>query len=99
MMIGSLLVIFFMLIYYRVSGVIADIAMVLNIIYQLAILAMLGATLTLPGIAGVVLTDAGLAVTLICTPPLTSDTSVSSPAARIRLPTGTGAGNRTLSSP
>ena len=42
MIIGSLVVILFMLIYYRVSGLIADIAMVLNIIYQLAILAALG---------------------------------------------------------
>ncbi|HEX6838555.1 MAG TPA: protein translocase subunit SecD, partial [Polyangia bacterium] len=61
MIVGSLVVIFFMLIYYRVSGLIADIAMVLNIVYQLAILAALGATLTLPGIAGVVLT-VGMAV-------------------------------------
>ena len=61
MMIGSLAVILFMLIYYRLSGLIADIAMVLNIVYQLAILAALGATLTLPGIAGVVLT-VGMAV-------------------------------------
>jgi preprotein translocase subunit SecD len=61
MMIGSLLVIFFMLLYYRWSGLIADVAMVLNIVYQLAILAMFSATLTLPGIAGVVLT-VGMAV-------------------------------------
>ena len=61
MMIGSIAVILFMLIYYRMSGFIADIAMVANIVYQLAILAGLGATLTLPGIAGVVLT-VGMAV-------------------------------------
>ncbi len=61
MIIGSLVVIFFMLIYYRMSGLIADIAMILNIVYQLAVLAALGATLTLPGIAGVVLT-VGMAV-------------------------------------
>jgi preprotein translocase subunit SecD len=61
MIVGSLLVIFFMLIYYRVAGIIADVAMALNIIYQLAVLAALGATLTLPGIAGVVLT-VGMAV-------------------------------------
>ncbi len=61
MIIGSIAVILFMLIYYRLSGFIADIAMVLNIVYQLAILALLGATLTLPGIAGVVLT-VGMAV-------------------------------------
>ncbi len=61
MMIGSLAVILFMLLYYRVSGFIADIAMVMNIVYQLSILAALNATLTLPGIAGVVLT-VGMAV-------------------------------------
>jgi preprotein translocase subunit SecD len=61
MAIGAIVVILFMLIYYRMSGLIADIAMVLNILYQLAVLALLGATLTLPGIAGVVLT-VGMAV-------------------------------------
>ncbi|MCA1665162.1 MAG: protein translocase subunit SecD, partial [Myxococcales bacterium] len=61
MMVGSLAVILFMLIYYRVAGFIADIAMMLNIVYQMAILAALGATLTLPGIAGLVLT-VGMAV-------------------------------------
>ena len=63
MIVGSLAVILFMLIYYRVSGLIANIAMSLNILYQLAILALLpgGGTLTLPGIAGVVLT-VGMAV-------------------------------------
>jgi preprotein translocase subunit SecD len=61
MLIGSLVVIIFMLIYYRVSGIIADVAMMLNIVYQMAILAALGATLTLPGIAGLVLT-VGMAV-------------------------------------
>jgi preprotein translocase subunit SecD len=61
MMIGSLAVIFFMLLYYRLSGFIADLAMVLNNVYQMAILALLQATLTLPGIAGVVLT-VGMAV-------------------------------------
>ncbi len=61
MIVGSLLVVFFMLIYYRGAGVIADIAMVLNIVFLLALLAMMQATLTLPGIAGVVLT-VGMAV-------------------------------------
>src|SRR5262249_20591686 len=61
MIVGSLLVILFMLVYYRASGLIANIAMGLNILYQLAILACLQATLTLPGIAGVVLT-VGMAV-------------------------------------
>ena len=54
-------VIIFMLIYYRVSGLIANLAMVLNILYLLAILAGFEATLTLPGIAGLVLT-VGMAV-------------------------------------
>ena len=61
MLVGSMLVIVFMLVYYRAAGLIANLAMVLNIFYLLAILAMLQATLTLPGIAGVVLT-VGMAV-------------------------------------
>ncbi len=61
MIIGSLAVILLMLIYYRMAGLIANIAMALNVLYQLSILALLGATLTLPGIAGVVLT-VGMAV-------------------------------------
>jgi preprotein translocase subunit SecD len=61
MSIGSLAVVLFMLIYYRKSGFIADVAMVLNILYMVAILAGFEATLTLPGIAGLVLT-VGMAV-------------------------------------
>ena len=61
MIVGSLLVIIFMVVYYRMSGLIANVAMVLNILFLLAILAGLQATLTLPGIAGVVLT-VGMAV-------------------------------------
>jgi len=59
--IASLLVIIFMIIYYRVSGVIADFALVLNIIFLLGVLAAFNATLTLPGIAGVILA-VGMAV-------------------------------------
>ena len=55
-LIGTLLVVVFMLFYYRLSGVVAIVAMVLNIVYLLAWMAGIGATLTLPGIAGVVLT-------------------------------------------
>jgi preprotein translocase subunit SecD len=44
-----------MIFYYRIAGVIADIALVLNILLVLAVLAILRATLTLPGIAGLVL--------------------------------------------
>jgi preprotein translocase subunit SecD len=61
MIVGTLAVILFMIIYYRASGVIADIAMVFNVVYLLACLALLQATLTLPGIAAVVLTI-GMAV-------------------------------------
>ncbi len=56
-----LLVLGFMLIYYRASGFIANVAVVLNIAFILALLAGFGATLTLPGIAGIILTI-GMAV-------------------------------------
>ncbi|HLD16315.1 MAG TPA: protein translocase subunit SecD [Coxiellaceae bacterium] len=59
--IGSLLVIVFMALYYRVFGLIADMALILNIVFIVAVLSLLGATLTLPGIAGIVLT-VGMAV-------------------------------------
>jgi SecD/SecF fusion protein len=55
-LIGTLLVIVFMLIYYRLSGIVAILAMVLNIFYLFAGMAGIGSTLTLPGIAGIVLT-------------------------------------------
>ena len=58
---GLSLVILFMLIYYRGSGFVADIALILNVVFVLAGLTMFGATLTLPGIAGIVLT-VGMAV-------------------------------------
>ena len=51
----------FMLLYYRASGLIADVALVLNGLLVLAIMSLLGSTLTLPGIAGFVLT-LGMAV-------------------------------------
>lgn len=51
----------FMIIYYRTSGFISVIAMILNLVYLMAIMAFFNATLTLPGIAGVVLTI-GMAV-------------------------------------
>ena len=59
--IGSLLVILFMLAYYRLFGLVANIALVFNVIIIVALLSLLGATLTLPGIAGIVLT-VGMAV-------------------------------------
>jgi preprotein translocase subunit SecD len=53
--IGSVLVVIFMAIYYGMSGLIADWALVLNIIYLLGALSSMRATLTLPGIAGIIL--------------------------------------------
>jgi preprotein translocase subunit SecD len=61
MYIGAAAVILFMLIYYRLSGIIANLAMILNLLYMVAILAAFEASLTLPGIAGLVLT-VGMAV-------------------------------------
>jgi preprotein translocase subunit SecD len=58
---GLLAVALFMIFYYRTGGVIADLALILNLIFILGILAGFGATLTLPGIAGIVLTI-GMAV-------------------------------------
>tara|TARA_Y100000588_G_scaffold40915_1_gene39107 strand:+ start:679 stop:2517 length:1839 start_codon:yes stop_codon:yes gene_type:complete len=55
-LIGLSIVFVFMLVYYRSSGFIANFALVWNIILILAVLASLGATLTLPGIAGLILT-------------------------------------------
>ena len=55
-LIGLGLVLIFMLIYYKVSGLIADFALIWNIVLVLAVLASLQATLTLPGIAGLILT-------------------------------------------
>jgi preprotein translocase subunit SecD len=59
--IGSLLVVFIMIWAYRASGIISIIALALNIFFMMALLAAFGATLTLPGIAAVVLT-VGMAV-------------------------------------
>jgi preprotein translocase subunit SecD len=54
-LIGLLLVVVFMIIYYRMAGVIANFALGLNILLLLGGMALVGATLTLPGIAGVIL--------------------------------------------
>lgn len=59
--IGMLLVIIFMLVYYRAFGIIANVALVANLVMLTAAMSILGATLTLPGIAGIVLT-LGMAV-------------------------------------
>ncbi len=58
---GFVLVLVFMVMYYGLAGVIANLAVVINIFIILAMMALLGATLTLPGMAGIVL-HIGLAV-------------------------------------
>ncbi len=60
-LIGFLAVVLFMLVFYKFSGLIADIALLCNIGFVLAMLTAFGATLTLPGIAGIILTI-GMAV-------------------------------------
>ncbi|MEZ5360383.1 MAG: protein translocase subunit SecD [Candidatus Zixiibacteriota bacterium] len=59
--IALVLVLIFIAIYYRLSGVIADLALILNLFCLLAAMAALSATLTMPGIAGIILTI-GIAV-------------------------------------
>ena len=59
--IGFLAVIIFMVVYYRVFGLIANVALLSNLVFIVAVLSLLGASLTLPGIAGIVLT-VGMAV-------------------------------------
>jgi SecD/SecF fusion protein len=54
--VGFLLVMAFMIVYYRISGLLACVALILNLIIILAALALLHAALTLPGIAGLILT-------------------------------------------
>jgi preprotein translocase subunit SecD len=59
--VGGMLVVLFMLVYYKGAGLLADLALILNVVFILAALAALEATVTLPGIAGLVLT-LGMAV-------------------------------------
>ena len=61
LVLGFILVIIFMFIYYGMAGVIANIALIGNLFLILAIMSLFGATLTLPGMAGIVLT-VGMAV-------------------------------------
>jgi len=58
---GFVLVSVFMIVYYRIAGIIANIALIVNLFLLVAIMALFGATLTLPGMAGIVLTI-GMAV-------------------------------------
>jgi len=60
-MIGFVVVLIFMAVYYRLFGLVANLALCANLVMIVALLSMLGATLTLPGIAGIVLT-VGMAV-------------------------------------
>ncbi len=60
-LLGAVLVVLFMIVYYKLSGVIANFALLLNVTFLFAALAALQATLTLPGIAGIILT-VGMAV-------------------------------------
>ena len=59
--VGAILVMIYMIFYYRLSGVLADFTLLLNLLFLLGSLAAFGATLTLPGIAAIILTI-GMAV-------------------------------------
>lgn len=61
MLFGTLLVVLFMIAYYSMGGLVADLAVVINVLLIIALLAAFGGTLTLPGIAGLILT-VGMAV-------------------------------------
>ena len=56
MIMGLVFILFFMIVYYRGAGVIANIALILNLIFVFAVLISMNAVLTLPGIAGLLLT-------------------------------------------
>ncbi len=60
-LIGMIIVILFMIIYYGLSGLFADIAVIVNVAFIVAVMTMLEGTLTMPGIAGMILTI-GMAV-------------------------------------
>jgi preprotein translocase subunit SecD len=60
-LIGICLVVFFMFLYYQVGGLIADVAVIMNLLFLFALMALFEATLTLPGVAGIALT-VGMAV-------------------------------------
>ena len=60
-MIGFALVVIFMIFYYRIFGIAANISLILNLVLITGIMSLLGASLTLPGMAGIVLT-VGMAV-------------------------------------
>ncbi|MGA7296882.1 MAG: protein translocase subunit SecD [Rhodanobacteraceae bacterium] len=67
-LLGLAIVVIFMIVYYKLFGLVADLALVMNLVLLIAVLSMFQATLTMPGIAGIVLTM-GMAVdanVLIC---------------------------------
>ncbi len=67
-LLGLAIVVVFMIVYYKLFGLVADLALVMNLVLLIAVLSMFQATLTMPGIAGIVLTM-GMAVdanVLIC---------------------------------
>jgi len=55
-LVGLILILLYIGVYYRVSGIIANVGLIFNIFFLMAVMAGLGATLTMPGIAGVILT-------------------------------------------
>jgi preprotein translocase subunit SecD len=55
-LLGLLIVVLFMVIYYKAAGLVADFALLMNIVFVFAVMAGFHATLTLPGIAGIILT-------------------------------------------
>jgi preprotein translocase subunit SecD len=59
--VGIALVVIFMMIYYEVAGIVADLAVLMNLLFLFALMALFEATLTLPGVAGIALT-VGMAV-------------------------------------
>ncbi|HIP19258.1 MAG TPA: protein translocase subunit SecD [Sulfurovum sp.] len=61
LVLGFIMVVIFMVLYYGMAGVVADVALIGNLFLILAIMSLFGATLTLPGMAGIVLT-VGMAV-------------------------------------
>ncbi len=61
LMIGSALVLIFIIFYYRIAGIFATLALIFNVVLIISVLGAFGATLTLPGMAGIVLTI-GMAV-------------------------------------
>src|SRR5690606_25475776 len=60
-LIGLAAVVIFMILYYRIAGIFANIALIVNLVLLMAVMSIIGATLTMPGIAGIVLT-LGMAV-------------------------------------